>query len=62
MKNIGNVLAFRGGNTENDGMDRRKPPLRWMVFEAAAVWLRMARLERGFLSEDMILKIKESLT
>jgi hypothetical protein len=56
------VLAFRGGgNVENTGMDRSRPPLRWMVFEAGGVGLRTARFERE-LSPDEQIEIKESLS
>jgi hypothetical protein len=41
-------------------MDRRKPPLRWIVFEARAAGLRVDRLDRAFLSEQKI-EIRESL-
>ncbi|KAJ3507944.1 hypothetical protein NLJ89_g6020 [Agrocybe chaxingu] len=50
-----------GGNVENAGMDRSRPPLRWMVFEAGAVGLRMAPFKRELTSHEQI-AIKESLT
>jgi len=62
MSGFGNVLVFRGGgNVENAGMDRNRPPLRWMVFEAGALGLRTAPFERE-LSPDQQIEIKESLT
>ena len=42
-------------------MDRSRPPLRWMVFEAGALGLRTARFERELSSKEQI-EIKESLT
>ena len=45
----------------NAGMDRSQPPLRWMVFEAQALSLRMATFECD-LSFDEQIHIKESLT
>jgi hypothetical protein len=42
-------------------MDRSRPPLRWMVFEAGALGLRTAPFERD-LSPDEQIHIKESLT
>ncbi|KJA17498.1 hypothetical protein HYPSUDRAFT_192134 [Hypholoma sublateritium FD-334 SS-4] len=50
-----------GGNVENIGMDRSRPPLRWMVLEAGAVGLRTARFDRELSSKEQI-EIKESLT
>ena len=56
------MRAFRGGgNVQNTGMDRSRPPLRWMVFEAGAVGLRTALFERELSSKEQI-EIKESLT
>jgi hypothetical protein len=58
----GNILAFRGGgNVVNAGMDRSRPPLRWMVFEAGALGLRTAPFKHD-LSPDQQIHIKESLT
>ena len=45
----------------NAGMDRSRPPLRWMVFQAGALVLRTAPFERD-LSADEQIDIKESLT
>lgn len=42
-------------------MDRSRPPLRWMVFEAGALGLRTARFERELSTNEQI-EIKESLT
>ncbi|KAF9524055.1 hypothetical protein CPB83DRAFT_898202 [Crepidotus variabilis] len=50
-----------GGNVFNASMDRSWPPLRWMVFEAEAVGLRMAKFEREVRPEEQI-EIQESLT
>jgi hypothetical protein len=56
------VSAFRGGgNVENAGVNRSRPPLRWMVFEAGGVGLRTARFDRELSSEQQI-EIKESLS
>ncbi|KIK05052.1 hypothetical protein K443DRAFT_4064 [Laccaria amethystina LaAM-08-1] len=49
------------GNVENTAMDRSRPPLRWMVFEAGAAGLCTARFERGLLAYEQI-SIIESLT
>lgn len=56
-----NVLIRGGGNVKNVGMDRSQPPLRWMVFEAAAHGLRMAEFARKRPKNETI-EIKESLT
>lgn len=59
---ICNVLASRGGgNVENAGMDRSRPPLRWMVLEAGVLGLRTAPFGRELLANEQI-EIKESLT
>ncbi|KAF4623030.1 hypothetical protein D9613_002376 [Agrocybe pediades] len=50
-----------GGNVQNEGMDRSRPPLRWMVHEAGALGLRMSPFTRE-LSSDEHIEIKESLT
>ncbi|KAF8901488.1 WD40-repeat-containing domain protein [Gymnopilus junonius] len=50
-----------GGNVENPAMNRSRPPLRWMVFEAEAVGLRTAGF-KGELSSLEMIEIKESLT
>ncbi|KAF9559144.1 WD40 repeat-like protein [Agrocybe pediades] len=50
-----------GGNVQNMGMDRSRPPLRWMVHEAGALGLRMKPFMRE-LSSDEHIEIKESLT
>ncbi|KIM35808.1 hypothetical protein M413DRAFT_32265 [Hebeloma cylindrosporum] len=50
-----------GGNVVNAGMDRSRPPLRWMVFEVGALGLRTAPFERELASDEQI-QIKESLT
>jgi hypothetical protein len=59
---VDDIPVFRGGgNVENTGMNRSRPPLRWMVFEAGAVGLRTARFKRELSSKEQI-EIKESLT
>ena len=45
----------------NAGMDRSRPPLRWMVFEAGALGLRTSPFGRE-LSRNEQIEIKESLT
>ena len=60
--NVVDVLVFRGGgNVVNTGMNRRRPPLRWIVFEAGALGLRTEPFDHGLFPEEQI-KIKESLT
>lgn len=49
-----------GGNINNPGLDRTRPPLRWMVFEAGAVGLRTARFDRELSSHEQI-SVIESL-
>ncbi|KAF8907888.1 quinon protein alcohol dehydrogenase-like superfamily [Gymnopilus junonius] len=49
------------GNVYNTALDRSRPPLRWMVFEAGAVGLRTSPFERELALEEQI-EIKESLT
>jgi hypothetical protein len=50
-----------GGNVNNAGMDRSRPPLRWMVFEAGGLGLRTARFDRELPPNEQI-EIQESLT
>ncbi|CAA7268966.1 unnamed protein product [Cyclocybe aegerita] len=50
-----------GGNVDNAVMNRGRPPLRWMVFEAGSVGLRMAPFRRDLSSSEQITFI-ESLT
>ncbi|KAF9553950.1 hypothetical protein CPC08DRAFT_209697 [Agrocybe pediades] len=50
-----------GGNVQNTGMDRSRPPLRWMVHEAQALGLRMRPFTWELSSEEHI-EVKESLT
>ncbi|KAF4618210.1 hypothetical protein D9613_011577 [Agrocybe pediades] len=50
-----------GGNVQNEGMDRSRPPLRWMVHEAGALGLRMKPFTRELSSNEHI-EFKESLT
>ena len=57
-----NIMSCRGGgNANNPAMDRSRPPLRWMVFEAGALGLRTARFDRVLLPHEQI-EIRESLT
>ena len=59
---VGDILLFRGGgNVENPQMDRSRPPLRWMVYEAGKLGLRTAPFERE-LSPDEQINERESLT
>ena len=59
---IDDILLFRGGgNAQNSGMDRSRPPLRWMVFEAEALGLRTAPFKRELAPEEQI-HFEESLT
>ena len=55
-------LSFRGGgNVHNPGIDRSRPPLRWMVFQAGALGLRTKPFERELARHEQI-NIIESLT
>lgn len=55
-------LMFRGGgNTKNFSLDRSRPPLRWMVYQAGAVGLRTGLFKRNLTPEEQI-HIQESLT
>ena len=57
------VRASRGGgNTANADMNRSRPPLRWMVFEARALGLRTAPFQRPTVSRKEQVQFKESLT
>ncbi|TFK20468.1 WD40 repeat-like protein [Coprinopsis marcescibilis] len=49
-----------GGNKQNVGLDRSRPPLRWMVSEAQAVGLRTSEFKRE-LSSDEQMDLQESL-
>ena len=46
---------------QNAGMNRGRPPLRWMVLEAGALGLRTSPFKRE-LSADEQIDVKESLT
>ena len=46
---------------KNAEMDRSRPPLRWMVFQAGALGLHTKPFERE-LSRDEQIDVKESLT
>ncbi|PPQ70201.1 hypothetical protein CVT25_011552 [Psilocybe cyanescens] len=50
-----------GGNVDNSEMNRSRPPLRWMVFEAGALGLRTALFDRELKPNEQV-DIKESLT
>ncbi|KAJ2911361.1 hypothetical protein MD484_g9053, partial [Candolleomyces efflorescens] len=50
-----------GGNARNVGMDRSRPPLRWMASEAEALGLRLRSFERELSSNEQI-EFQESLT
>ncbi|KAF8883655.1 WD40-repeat-containing domain protein [Gymnopilus junonius] len=50
-----------GGNVQNTGLNRSRPALRWMVFEAEGVGLRTSGF-RGELSSEKLIDVRESLT
>jgi len=55
--------TFSGrGNVKNEGVNRRKPPLRWMVLKARTYRLStsLRQLEEEFLKDDKI-EVIESL-
>jgi len=59
---LGDIPLFRGGgNVDNPQLDRSRPPLRWMVFEAVALGLRTAPFKRELSPEEQI-RVQESLT
>ena len=61
-RTIVDIMSCRGGgNANNPAMDRSRPPLRWMVFEAGALGLRTARFDRVLLPHEQV-EIGESLT
>ncbi|CAA7268959.1 unnamed protein product [Cyclocybe aegerita] len=41
-----------GRNVQNEGMDRSRPPLRWMVFEAGVVGLRTVQFKRDLVASQ----------
>ncbi|RXW15519.1 hypothetical protein EST38_g10337 [Candolleomyces aberdarensis] len=49
-----------GGNVQNIGMDRSRPPLRWMASEAEALGLRLEPFERELSSSEQT-EFQESL-
>ncbi|KAJ2933545.1 hypothetical protein H1R20_g3565, partial [Candolleomyces eurysporus] len=49
-----------GGNANNAGMDRSRPPLRWMASQAVEVGLRVGTYKRKLLSTEQI-EFQESL-
>uniref|UniRef100_A0A8H8CPW0 T6SS Phospholipase effector Tle1-like catalytic domain-containing protein n=1 Tax=Psilocybe cubensis TaxID=181762 RepID=A0A8H8CPW0_PSICU len=50
-----------GGSVENPELDRSRPPLRWMVFEAGKFGLRTSVFDQE-LSPHQLTEVKESLT
>ncbi|KAF4615687.1 hypothetical protein D9613_012553 [Agrocybe pediades] len=50
-----------GGNTLNPSLNRTRPPLRWMVYEAGPLGLRTSAFKRD-LKDDEKVSVKESLT
>ncbi|RXW16281.1 hypothetical protein EST38_g9576 [Candolleomyces aberdarensis] len=50
-----------GGNANNDGMDRSRPPMRWMASQAAELGLRIGVFKRELQSSEQI-EFQESLT
>ncbi|KAF4618293.1 hypothetical protein D9613_011524 [Agrocybe pediades] len=50
-----------GGNTINATLNRSRPPLRWMVYEAGPLGLRMSQFKRNLEDEEEVL-VKESLS
>ncbi|KAF4615643.1 hypothetical protein D9613_012543 [Agrocybe pediades] len=50
-----------GGNTLNPSLNRTRPPLRWMVYEAGPLGLRTSAFKRD-LKDDERVSVKESLT
>ena len=56
------VAAYSGGgNVKNPTLDRTRPPLRWMVFEAESMGLRLNTFERDLETAEYI-EVHESLT
>ena len=50
-----------GGNLDNPTLDRTRPPLKWMAFEATSFGLRLNPFKRNLKGEELI-KVNESLT
>ncbi|KAF4615646.1 hypothetical protein D9613_012548 [Agrocybe pediades] len=50
-----------GGNTLNPSLDRTRPPLRWMVYEAEPLGLRTSMFRRDLTDDDKV-SVKESLS
>ena len=50
-----------GGNAINAGMDRSRPPLRWMASQAKELGLRIGSFKRELLADEQI-ELRESLT
>lgn len=53
-----------GGNAVNLRMDRGRPPLRWMSYEASSAGLRLATFDKEWVSRSDRLedRVSESLT
>lgn len=56
------MSSSEGGNAQNTAMDRSRPLLRWVVFDAGAVGLRTAPFDRTELPPEEQIEVKESLT
>ncbi|KAF4618296.1 hypothetical protein D9613_011521 [Agrocybe pediades] len=50
-----------GGNMLNPALDRTRPPLRWMVYEAGPLGLRMSPFKRDLQDNEKV-AVKESLS
>lgn len=55
-------LFSGGGNVQNVGLDRSRPPLRWMVLQATSLGLRIKSTFPRELSSNEQIEVKESLT
>ncbi|OCH91831.1 WD40 repeat-like protein [Obba rivulosa] len=51
-----------GGNVNNESMDRRAAPLRWMVYQAVIAGLRLHALSEGITMKEPLMEVHESLT
>ena len=54
-------MGSGGGNAANPDMNRSRPPLRWMVYEARGLGLKTRLFERELLQTEKM-EFKESLT
>lgn len=57
-----NGMYSGGGNVQNRGMNRSRPPLRWMVFEAGSLGFRTTSTFKRDLSSQEQIEVQESLT